>query len=641
MSNELNVVDEGQTEPIPSRQPTPSAPVRFRFWNWFQLSQDSWFDRIFVPVILFLQVTYTGWRLLNGDWVTTLVSLVGIILLVLVAGVKPIQRLILRQPFTRSHGFYLIVFWAYLQLFVFFLRIISAAPTSGKASEPFFIFLLIFLAITFRLLLSLFALTPYGYRLFFSEIPLWEQVMVALNEFISVSIFAFVLGRLIARFTQPTVFTLDPNIYYNLGLLVLTGTYFGLIQAMWFERWNSWLSKNNVWVRLARVMTPVALVVASLVIIRHFTNLSETRTANLLGDATIDETILALSPIIWMMIFLVLVIVFSGNRGLRRLLIPNKLMEHLPDRVARPLRTISDMDILLIFGVLATTIPVQLFLFQDTTFIGNLQAQLQGNAIIDSAEQALALIFGLPFYIIALILLVLYAFVMSNTTLSAKDRDALVDRLPLTLLVMFIITLYMAAIPFSEVLTSGRIPDIQQDLGYILAFNVLIPLVLFYTHYYLLVRLPYGRGQARWREKFAVELEARLSKVDSELRALEKNIDRCEVIWLNRKNLQTTSEDQIGMLFDLIDLNGKRDRLNMERLQILSERQELQDVSESPISLTIASMPSRIIQYGIPLVLLFKIYEWAIVNDGLREVANNPNIGILEFFQTILENTNF
>ena len=52
-------------------------------------------------------------------------------------------------------------------------------------------------------------------------------------------------------------------------------------------------------------------------------------------------------------------------------------------------------------------------------------------------------------------------------------------------------------------------------------------------------------------------------------------------------------------------------------------------------------LPVRIFQFGIPLVLAFKIYEWAIVNDGLRQVASNPNIGVLEFFRTILENTNF
>ncbi|MEL6309797.1 MAG: hypothetical protein AAFQ52_16770, partial [Chloroflexota bacterium] len=185
------------------------------------------------------------------------------------------------------------------------------------------------------------------------------------------------------------------------------------------------------------------------------------------------------------------------------------------------------------------------------------------------------------------------------------------------------------------------IPDLQSDLGYILAFNVLIPLVLFYGHYYLLIRFPYGRGQTRWRVQHGAELESRLRAVDTQLANLQKDIDQCEFVWKNRGNLQTTKDDQIGMLFDLIELNGKRDRLNMQRLQILSDRQALQDVSESPISLTVASMPTRIIQLGIPLVLIFKVYEWAIVNDGLREVASNPNIGVIEFFQIVLESTNF
>ncbi|MEO1290898.1 MAG: hypothetical protein AAFV93_24440, partial [Chloroflexota bacterium] len=338
---------------------------------------------------------------------------------------------------------------------------------------------------------------------------------------------------------------------------------------------------------------------------------------------------------------IVLIVVYSGGRGLRRLLIPNKLMAHLPESLERRLKTISDMDILLLFAILATVIPVQILFFNNTTLIGDLQASLQGNAIIDSSQQALALIFGIPFYLVILILMIIYAFVMANRTISARDRNAIVDKLPLTLLIMFIITLYLAAIPFSQVLSSGEIPNIQQDLGYILAFNVLIPLVLFYIHYYLLIRVPYGRGQARWREQHTVTLENRLTRVEENLASLEKDIHQCEIVWQNRDNLRSTKDEQIAMLFDLIDLNGKRDRLNMERLQILADRQELQDVTDAPISLTVASLPTRIFQYGIPLVLAFKIYEWAIVNDGLREVANNPNLTVFEFFQQILENTNF
>ncbi|MEO1163688.1 MAG: hypothetical protein AAFV98_07900 [Chloroflexota bacterium] len=635
-STDLPPADAEATQPTPV-PPVPALPI----WTWLKLESDTWFARLFVPFLVLIQLIYTSAQLVTGDFFLAVMSLVSVFLMILFAGFRPLQELILRRPFTRSHAFYIMVFWVTGQLFVFFYRIVGQVPSLGKDSEPFYVFLLIFAAVTFRMLMSLYGLTPYGYRLFASENPLWEQILVALNEFISVSLFSFVLGRLIARIIQPDVFTLQTNFYYNIGLLFVTGIYYLLLQAMWIGAWNRWLSRNTVWVRLARLIAPILLVVASLVIARHFANLSEPRTANLLGDATVDETILSLSPIIWMMVFYVVIIVYSGGRGLRRMLIPNRLLNHLPEGAARPLRTISDMDILLIFGLFVTVIPVQLFLFNDTTIIGDLQAQIQGNALIDSSEQALAFIFGLPFYIVALSLLVLYAFVMANTTISAHDRDTLVDRLPVTLIVIFIITLYLAVIPFSEVLVSGSIPDLQSDLGYILAFNVLIPLVLFYGHYYLLIRFPYGRGQTRWRVQHGAELESRLRAVDTQLANLQKDIDQCEFVWKNRGNLQTTKDDQIGMLFDLIELNGKRDRLNMQRLQILSDRQALQDVSESPISLTVASMPTRIIQLGIPLVLIFKVYEWAIVNDGLREVASNPNIGVIEFFQIVLESTNF
>jgi hypothetical protein len=611
------------------------------FWRILQTEHESWFDRLFVPLLLVLQIIVTLWRFLLGDWAMGIVSCLGIALMLVLAGSEPARQGILRQKFTRSHAIYILSFWVYSLLFVDFYRRLAALPPLGKESEYFYIFLLLFLAVTFRLLISLFALSPLGYKILFSKIPVWEQVLVAVNEFVAAALFSFILGAELAHFLQPRVFTLRVDIYYTTGLLFLTGLYYIIMQAMWIQAWNKALSRNNVWVRFARIVTPIALLVASLVIFRHFTNLSDPRTANLLGTANVNQTILALSPIVWMMIFFTLIIVYSGSRGLRNLFLPNKLLEHLPERLAKSLRTVSDMDILLLFGGLATLIPVQIFLFNDTTLISDLQQRLAGNALINSSEQALPLIFSLPFYFLAVMLLGLYAYVMADPKLSSQDRDTLVDRLPIALLVMFIITLYLAAIPFSQVLSSGRIPDLRRDLGYILAFDVLVPLVIFYFHYYLLIRIPYGRGQNRWRTQYAAELENQIRAVNTELATLHARIDQCEVIWKNRENLRSSSDQQIDMLFDLIELNGQRDRLNMNRLQYLAEKQELQEISEAPISLTIAQMPNRIIQYGIPLILLFKIYEWAIVNDGLREVASNPNIGVLEFFQKILENTNF
>lgn len=633
MADDINLNDDEATVPTES---TSQA-----LWNGLHLSNNTWFDRFFVPALLLIQIAYTVWRFLSADVLMGLVSILGIVLMLAFAGFEPIQRRFLGNTFTRSHAFFLTIFWIYSQLFIFFYKLLAESPSTGKESENFYVLLVLLLAVTFRLLLSLYGLTPSGYKILISRIPFWEQVMVALNEFISASILSFVAGRLIARFIQSDIFTLNSNIYYNSGLVLLSVTYYFVIQLMWIAVWNRWLSRNNVWVRLARGMAPIALVIALVIVARHFANLSDPRTANLLGAAFVEETILALSPIFLMMIFFILVIVYSGGRGLRRMLIPNKLMEHMPDILARPLRTISDMDLLLMFAVLTTVIPLQLLFFNNDAFIGELQARLQGNALIDSSGQALALIFGSPFYIVALLLMLLYAMVLANRNISARERNAIVDRLPLTLIIMFVITLYLAAIPFSQVLTSGRIPNFEQDLGYILAFDVLIPLVLFYAHYYLLIRLPYGLGQTRWRDQHAVNLEARLVDVDNELAQLQTDIHQCEVIWKNRDNLKSSDNQQIDMLFDLIDLNGRRDRLNMDRLQMLSEKQELQDVTDAPISLRIASLPNRIIQYGIPLVLFFKIYEWAIVNDGLREVANNPNTTILGFFRDILENTNF
>lgn len=610
-------------------------------WRRLQTEHDTWFDRLFVPLLLILEAIVSLWRLLQGDWLMALVSALGIVLMLALALSETVKQRLRYQKFTRSLAFYAFVIWLYSLLFVAFYRILASLPAIGKDSQPFYVFLLLFLAITFRLLLASFALTPIGYKLFFSKIPIWEQFLVAINEFVSAALLSYILGAELAHFLQPDVFSLRFDAYYVVGLLFLTGLYYLIMQAMWIQAWNQWLGRNIVWLRFARIISPLALLVASMVIFRHFTYLSDPRTANLLGTANINQTILALSPIVWMMIFFIIIMVYSGNRGLRNLFLPNKLLELLPERIAKSLRTVSDMDILLVLGALTTLIPVQIFLFNNRILLDQLQARITGNALISSSEQALAFIFSLPFYLLALALLLLYAYVMANPKLSAQDRDALVDRLPITLIVIFIITLYLAAIPFSEVLTTGRVPDLRRDLGYILAFDVLIPLVLFYTHYYLLIRFPYGRGQNRWRVQYARELETKLRDVNTALATLQSQIEQCEIIWKNRANLRSNSEQQIDMLFDLIELNGKRDRLNMSRLQYVAEKQELQEISESPISLTIAQMPNRIIQYGIPLILLFKIYEWAIVNDGLREVANNPNIGVLEFFQAILENTNF
>jgi hypothetical protein len=636
MSNAPEVSQDTQPSPV-------KKPIIHRFFAWAAVAEGSTlFDLLLVPVLLVIQVLFTGWRVLQGDFVALLVSAFGIMLLVVIAAIKPVQQMILRQAFTRSHAFYLMSFWVYSLLWLEFFRLLSNIPSTGKDSRFFYVFALLLGAVTFRLLLSVFAVTPVGYRLFISKIPIWEQVLVAINEFIAASLLAFALGGELARMLQPNVFTLRVNVYYSSGLLLMTGIYFVVMQVLWIQRWNNWLSRNNVWVRLARVLAPIALLVVSIVIVRHFTRVSDTRSATLLNTATLDYTILALSPTIWMMVFFIVLMVFSSGQGLRRRLIPNDLLSILPLRIAQPLRTVSDVDILLVFGVLMMAIPLQVFVFNNTIFLAYLQQRLTGqSALIDTSEQALSFIFSVPFYLVAIALLTLYAIGMSRGDLSAKEREILVNKLPITLLIIFIITLYLAAIPFSEVLASGTIPSVRQNLGYILAFDVLIPLILLYLHYFVFIRIPYGLGQSRWRRQQTQKLEYDLTEIDTRLTELQVRINQSENIWQNRGNLRTKEDEQIDMLHDLIFLNGERDRLNMERLAIVRDRQELAEVSETPVSLVVARLPARVFGWGIPLVLAFKIYEWAIVNDGLREVANNPNIGILEFFRTVLENTNF
>ena len=91
----------------------PPEPV-YSFWGWFALTTgDTRFDRLLVPVLLMIQAVFTGIFLLLGNWRIASTSIIGAALLVLCAGVAPVQRVILRRKFTRSHTFYLTTFWVY------------------------------------------------------------------------------------------------------------------------------------------------------------------------------------------------------------------------------------------------------------------------------------------------------------------------------------------------------------------------------------------------------------------------------------------------------------------------------------------------------------------------------------------------
>lgn len=609
-----------------------------------QLTGGSRWDRILLLALIGIGILFGGAQVLVGDVTLALVSWFWVVMLVLLASLKRLQQIVLGRLLERAHMVYIGVLWAYTLLWVWAYRLLQSLPSTGKDSQFFYIILILFLAITFRVVLSLFALTPRGYAIFVSRIPVWEKVLLAINEFIASGLLALVLGGELARFLQPQVFTIYSDPVYTGMLIGMAALYYLFIHMMWVQVWNDWLSKNRVWVSLARLLTPVALIAATLVIARHFTRLSDARSADLLGTANLDQAVLALSPVIWMMIFFIGVLVWGGQRGLRQRLLPDILLDNLPPRLRRFLSTISDMDIMLLVGVLATSIPLQLFLFDDEAqgVIDVLRQQIaQQNAIIDSSEQALALLFALPFYLLALVLMGLYAWMLARPALSADDREHLVQQLPLGAMIIFIITLYLCAIPFSQVLVEGRLPRLPQELGRVLAFDVLIPLVLLYAHYWLLVRIPYGRGQSRWRTRTSAELEGQLRHIDNQLGDIERRLTRSQNVWNNRFNLRANQDERIDILYQFIELNGERDRLNMERLRVVDARQQLTEVSEAPIAIAVARVPARVVSLGIPLLIVFKIYEWAVVNDGLREIANNPNIGLVEFFQIILEQTQF
>lgn len=617
--------------------------ITTEFLNIVRISNDSWLDRFYVPILLFIGIAYSAFQLINRDIPLAATSLFISFLLLAFATFTPLQKLCLGQTFKKQHAAFISFTWAYSLILLWLFRSLESLPIIGKESQSFFVFICLIILISYRLFMTIFAISRWGYAYFMMRCPTWEQYLVMINDLLAMSILSFIAGHEIARVLQPSVFTIYVDPVYSISLLSVASLYFLVMQFMWFQSWNDWISQNRVWVSFARIFAPLALIICGFVIVRHFTRLSDPRTANLAGTANLDQTVLAVSPLIWMLILFITLMVYSGNRGLRQRLLPDLLMDNLPNGLRKFLSTVSDMDLLLILGMFIFTIPLQLFLVDDESqgLLDILRTQISGqNALIDSSEQALAFLFSIPFYLLTLFFLILYAYVMIKPHISSQERDKLVNRLPVSMLIVFIIVLYLCAIPFSLVLTQGRLPQLSQDLGRILAFDILIPLVLLYVHYFLLVRIPYSRGQASWRKRQGLTLEAQLAAVDDQILQVESSIRDAEKQWQD----MTAAGDslrRIDLLYQFINYNGDRDELSMRRLGLVEQRQELADISDTPIALGIARLPARVVSIGIPILILFKVYEWAIVNDGLREVANNPNIGVIEFFQTILEQTQF
>ena len=380
--------------------------------------------------------------------------------------------------------------WVYGVLWLILIRALLKAPLFGKASEQTYFLLILLIAFSWMLLRSLLILLPPFYRRFVTAIPIWEQILLAINELIAAGLLATFAATTLVHAFQPQTFTTRFDVPYVGGLVLVSVIYYVGMQLMWTQRWNDWLSRTSVWLRLMRVLAPLALVVTTMVIVRHFLDRADPRTADSARQRRHRPgDLLALAPVIWLLILVSVIIVYTSRRGLRQRFLPDLLLDRLPKSIGNFLRTISDMDMLLILGFLATLIPVYLLLFGDTGgVIGQLRQQIlqRGSALIETSEQALALLFTIPFYLLIVALLALYGYCLSQPTLSAEQRDELVDHLPIGFLIVLIITLYLFAIPFSQVLTEGRLPQLPQDLGRILAFNIVIPLILLYAHYFVL-----------------------------------------------------------------------------------------------------------------------------------------------------------
>jgi len=350
-------------------------------------------------------------------------------------------------------------------------------------------------------------------------------------------------------------------------------------------------------------------------------------------------------PVLWLLVLLLMGLVYTSGSGLRQRFLPDALLEHVNFRLRRLLEAVSDIDVLLLLGVLSTFTPVYLLFLGDSTgFIGRARAAItnRGTALIETSEQALAVLFVLPFYLFTILLLLLYAVVISRPALSAEQRDNLMDRLPVGFMIALIITLYLFAVPFTQAFSEGRLPTLSRDLGRILAFYILIPLIILYIHYIPFVRLPYGRGQRLWRDRHAVKLEQDLRSIDRRINQLNQELSRMDSRWqITRGEDVDVLKGRVETLHRYVHLNGERDGLNMQRLQIVTARQNLAEISDTPLSVAVARLPLRIISLGIPLLLFFQLYQWAVLNQGLRDVVNNPNITVADFIRILLDNIEF
>ncbi|MEL6149255.1 MAG: hypothetical protein AAFR56_06490, partial [Chloroflexota bacterium] len=325
-----------------------------------------------VPFLLAAGFIYMAVLVFNGQWLVLLPLLPAWGALLAIAAYEPARQRLIGGRFTLPHVLHVIFYWVLASVWAVLLRQLLMTPAAGKESQFFYVALLAFVGITWAAARSaLIWIYPRANEVFSVSIPSWEQVLLIINESIAIGLMAYLWATVLVRVFQPFVFTTRLNLTYGLGLGGAALLYYVLLQFMWLQHWNARLSENRTWILLARIFSPFVLFVISVLIASRFTERTDPRTASLLDNADIDLAVLALVPVIWLLVLVIIFLVYTGDRGIRQRFLPDALVERLPQRIQNRLLATSDVDLLLVIGMLTTFIPVYLlFLGEGGGIVG-------------------------------------------------------------------------------------------------------------------------------------------------------------------------------------------------------------------------------------------------------------------------------
>ncbi len=204
---------------------------------------DTRFDRLLVPLMVAIGIGYTVFQVLQRDFVEAIIFGASVLLVIVLAGSRTVQTAVLGQSFNRRHATHVILIWGELVVLMNLLRLLANASPLDKSAAYFTALLIVIIGVTFMLTRSMLILTRRGYRFFSVQIPIWEQILLIINEAMAILIVSAFLARHLTRLLMPDVFTIraDPLYVTVVGIAVLL--YYIGTQLMWIGRMNEWLSR--------------------------------------------------------------------------------------------------------------------------------------------------------------------------------------------------------------------------------------------------------------------------------------------------------------------------------------------------------------------------------------------------------------